>query len=146
MRTGVVLPLYDDPWTDPLGRILLLADLGFPGVWVRDIPLLENVPADRGAGFDPVALLGHVLGRGVPFEEVGTAVLCLSYRRPITLAQAVATLQSLSGNRLVVGVGAGVRARVNAVYGLDRDQRRAQFVESVRVLDDLLGGRSRTLP
>ncbi|WP_082119193.1 LLM class flavin-dependent oxidoreductase [Saccharothrix sp. ST-888] len=138
MRTGLVLPLYDDPWTDPVGRILHLADLGVPGIWVRDIPLLQNDGVDRGAGFDPVALLGNALGRGVPFDEVGTAVLCLSYRQPLTLANAVATLQALSGNRLVVGVGAGVRTPVNEVYGLDPELRRRHFIQAVRVLDDLL--------
>ncbi|WP_236656619.1 LLM class flavin-dependent oxidoreductase [Streptacidiphilus jiangxiensis] len=146
MRTGVVLPLYDDPWTDPVGRILQLADLGVPGIWVRDIPLLHNDGTDRGAGFDPVALLANVLGQGVPFEEIGTAVLCLSYRQPLTLAQAVSSLQTLSGNRLVLGVGAGVRARVNEVYGLDADARRQHFIESVRVLDDLLRRGGAALP
>ncbi|WP_042425436.1 LLM class flavin-dependent oxidoreductase [Streptacidiphilus anmyonensis] len=146
MRAGLVLPLYDDPWTDPVGRILHLADLGIPGIWVRDIPLLQNDGVDRGAGFDPVALLSNALGRGVPFDEVGTAVLCLSYRQPLTLAQAVATLQTLSGNRLVVGVGAGVRTSVNEVYGLDPDLRRRHFIHAVRVLDDLLRRGAASLP
>ncbi|MFE2916635.1 LLM class flavin-dependent oxidoreductase [Kitasatospora indigofera] len=146
MRTGILLPLYDDPWQHDLRRLHQVAELGFTGVWTRDITLTENDGADRAVAGDPVADLAHAMGTGLPFEEFGTAVLCAGYRHPLSMARSVVMLQQISGNRLVLGIGAGSRANVNALYGLDPQTRRQNLLDTVHTLDDVLRQGGRGLP
>ncbi|MDH6117923.1 hypothetical protein ABH930_005220 [Kitasatospora sp. GAS204A] len=146
MRTGILLPLYDAPWQHDLGRLHEIARLGFTGVWTRDVTLTENDGVDRAVAGDPVADLAHAMGTGLPFEEFGTAILCTGYRHPLSMARSVVMLQQLSGNRLVLGIGAGSRTNVNALYGLDPDTRRENLLETVRTLDDVLRRGGRLLP
>ncbi|MEU5387251.1 LLM class flavin-dependent oxidoreductase [Kitasatospora cineracea] len=146
MRTGILLPLYDDPWQHGLRRLYEAAELGFTGVWTRDVTLTENDGVDRAVAGDPVADLAHAMGTGLPFEEFGTAILCAGYRHPLSMARSVVMLQQISGNRLVLGLGAGSRTNVNALYGLDRQARRQNLLQTVRTLDDLLRQGGRDLP
>ncbi|MEV4561045.1 LLM class flavin-dependent oxidoreductase [Kitasatospora sp. NPDC049285] len=146
MRTGILLPLYDDPWQHDLRRLHRVAELGFTGVWTRDVTLTENDGADRAVAGDPVADLAHAMGTGLPFEEFGTAVLCAGYRHPLSMARSVVMLQRISGNRLVLGIGAGSRSNVNALYGLDHASRRQNLLDTVRTLDDVLRQDGRGLP
>jgi len=146
MRTGILLPLYDAPWQHGLGRLHEVAELGFTGVWTRDVTLTENDGADRAVAGDPVADLAHAMGTGLPFEEFGTAILCAGYRHPLSMARSVVMLQQLSGNRLVLGIGAGSRSNVNALYGLDAEARRRNLLDTVRTLDDMLRRGGRLLP
>ncbi|MFJ4677354.1 MULTISPECIES: LLM class flavin-dependent oxidoreductase [unclassified Kitasatospora] len=146
MRTGILLPLYDDPWQHGRRHLYEAAELGFTGVWTRDVTLTENDGADRAVAGDPVADLAHAMGTGLPFEEFGTAILCAGYRHPLSMARSVVMLQQLSGNRLVLGIGAGSRANVNALYGLDPQTRRQNLLETVRTLDDVLRRDGRGLP
>jgi alkanesulfonate monooxygenase SsuD/methylene tetrahydromethanopterin reductase-like flavin-dependent oxidoreductase (luciferase family) len=50
-------------------------------------------------------------------------VLILPYREPLATAKQVATLQELSGNRLLLGVGIGWMDAEFRVLGLDRGRR-----------------------
>jgi alkanesulfonate monooxygenase SsuD/methylene tetrahydromethanopterin reductase-like flavin-dependent oxidoreductase (luciferase family) len=75
-------------------------DLGFTSVWVGDhlafhVPVLEAVVAATAAA---------VATRGV---QVGFAVMLLALRHPAWTAKQLSSLQVVSGDRLVLGVGVG---------------------------------------
>ncbi len=58
------------------------------------------------------------LARGtLPQTTLGTIVLANSFRQPALLAKMAATLQTLSGGRLVLGYGAGWHAEEYEAYG-----------------------------
>src|SRR6201992_2589042 len=97
-----------DAGTEPHDRLLSrMADYarrieasGFPGIWVGD-SLGRGRPT-----LDPLvelAKLAAVTKQG----ELGIGVLQLPLRHPIELAHRVQSVQALSGNRLVLGVGSG---------------------------------------
>jgi F420-dependent oxidoreductase-like protein len=71
--------------------------------------------------------------------ELGVGVVPTYPRHPVALAQAAATVQSLSGGRLVLGVGVSHRPVIETMHGLDYSDQLGHMREYLTVLDDLLG-------
>src|SRR6516225_8721439 len=93
-------------------------------VWVVDHIAIPPDDAEGSGGryLDPLATLAFLAGvtRRV---HLGTGVLVLPYRPALATAKWIATIQELSGGRLLLGVGAGwMEAEFRAV-GVDRAQR-----------------------
>jgi len=121
---GMVLPvqaqsvLMAEPWEAAAGpRELVevaraLDSYGFDNLSVCDhvaIPR-ELAPTMGTTWFDPVATLGYLAGQTTRVKLL-SQVYVLPYRHPLQTAKAFATLDALSGGRVVLGVGAGhVRA------------------------------------
>jgi probable F420-dependent oxidoreductase len=55
---------------------------------------------------DPLAMLGY-LARATSRVRLGTSVLVIPYRHPLTVAKTLATVDRLSGGRVVLGAGVG---------------------------------------
>ena len=84
-------------------------ELGFDSVWTHDHVfnvghVLERI-GDRPY-YEPLTLLSFVAARTARIR-LGTSVLVLPYHNPIRLAKTAATLDVLSGGRLILGVGVG---------------------------------------
>ncbi|HMA33682.1 MAG TPA: LLM class flavin-dependent oxidoreductase [Chloroflexia bacterium] len=72
-----------------------------------------------------------------PTLQVGTLVLSVGYRNPALVAKMAATLQTLSGGRLVLGIGAGWREEEYRAYGYPfpaAGVRRQQLEEAVEII------------
>lgn len=65
--------------------------------------------------------------------RLGISVLVLPWRDPVLLAQAAATLDHLSGGRVILGVGIGDRRPEDAAFGVGRN-RPALFEEQIRLI------------
>ncbi|MFF7354262.1 TIGR03619 family F420-dependent LLM class oxidoreductase [Streptomyces filipinensis] len=95
-------------------------------------------PAMSTVWYDPVATLAHlaaVTGRVRLLSHVAVVGL----RHPLLTAKQYATLDHLSGGRLILGVGAGhVREEFEAL-GVDFEQRGALLDEAVDALRAALG-------
>ena len=63
-----------------------------------------------------------------------TYATVVPYRNPFLLAKAAATLDRVSGGRLVLGVGTGYLRGEFAAVGVDFDERNALFDEAIAVL------------
>jgi probable F420-dependent oxidoreductase len=66
--------------------------------------------------------------------RLGTAVILAPLRVPVELAKALATLDHLSGGRLIVGLGLGGQAERYPAFGLAAEGRVRRFDETVRLL------------
>ncbi len=105
MRRGLFLPIFDE-----LSDARLVAELaaraeaaGWDGVFVWDhVAYREPVQAVA----DPWVVLAAV-AVATSRVRIGPMVTPLPRRRPVKLAREVATLDRLSGGRLVLGVGIG---------------------------------------
>lgn len=110
-------------------RIQLAEQLGFSAVWLRDVPF--NVPSfgDAGQTYDPFVYLGLLAGQTERIA-LGVASIILPLRHPAHVAKAAATVDVLSGGRLILGVASGDRPEeypaLNQLFG----DRGARFRES----------------
>jgi alkanesulfonate monooxygenase SsuD/methylene tetrahydromethanopterin reductase-like flavin-dependent oxidoreductase (luciferase family) len=82
------------------------------------------------------SLLAFALAR-YPDKLCGHEVLCNSFRNPAHLAKMAATMQWLSGGRVVLGIGAGWNQEEYAAYGWpfpSASMRIAQLDEAIQVI------------
>lgn len=68
--------------------------------------------------YDPLIALAAIAG-ATTVLELGTTVLVLPYRHPLNVARMTATLDQLSGGRLILGVGTGWSTQAFAAVGAD---------------------------
>lgn len=114
-----------------------LADrLGFAALWLRDVPF--NVPSfgDAGQMFDPFVYLGLLAG-ATERIGLGVASIILPLRHPAHVAKAAASVDVLSGGRLLLGVASGDRPEEYPALGMsfpDRDERFRDSVEYIRAM------------
>jgi probable F420-dependent oxidoreductase len=103
-----------------------LEQRGFDSLW-----LSERL---TGSAPDPLMALAVAAGRTRKLK-LGTSVLVLPGRNPVVLAKELASLDRLSGGRLLpaVGIGAPVAAEHRA-FGVDRTQRAALFDEALGLM------------
>ena len=140
VRIGLLLPLREvllgAGWA-PLDVVDLAVEVerrGFASVWVNDAldrPRIEALTA-----------LTAVAAR-TERVTLGTAVLMPAYRQPLQLGHVLASLDLLSGGRLVLGVGAGFPGfseKELAAVGVDRRSRFARLDDTVAVWRRLWSG------
>ncbi|MBW8487327.1 LLM class flavin-dependent oxidoreductase [Actinomadura parmotrematis] len=132
LRFGVIAPIGKAQWgagTDPRELIdfgVRVERLGFDSLWGNDSLLTPRV--------DPLTYLSAVASR-TERVTLGTAALMPVLRRPVQTAQALTSLDLLSGGRLTVGVGAGFPGRLGRpLYTLSEvpwERRFARLDETV---------------
>src|SRR5215207_6595888 len=98
---------------------------GAHSVWVTD-RIMDRTP-------DALVMLGAVAAL-TSRVRIGTAVLLGSLRPPLLVAKATATLDWLSGGRLILGLGVGSRPEDFTATATPIKQRGARMDELVDVL------------
>lgn len=135
MSLGLVVPLetYDrhpvPTMERHLERVQLAERLGFSAVWLRDVPF--NVPTfgDAGQLFDPFVYLGYLAAQTKSIA-LGVASIVLPLRHPAHVAKAAASVDVLSGGRLILGVASGDRPQEYPALGLPFENRGERFRDS----------------
>jgi F420-dependent oxidoreductase-like protein len=105
------------PWEDVLAAAQHAEATGWDGLWYADHFM---GPGRDGAGsllecWTVVSALGAV----VPRVRVGPLVAGNTYRHPAVLANMAATLDRVTGGRLVLGLGAGWQRNEHEKYGIE---------------------------
>lgn len=139
MRFGLVLPSL----SGDAGRVLSLArraeELGFDGIFVPDhLGGTGRMPLEAGTTLAAVASATSRIA-------VGSLVMRSTLRPVGMLAKLAASLQDISGGRLILGLGAGddASAREQKALGLSSlatAERRQHLLETVSALRALLSG------
>lgn len=99
------------PWVEDLEAGLTLLGAHFQSFWMTDHFFWNDLPTHEAW-----TVLAYLAGRW-PALRFGPIVLGQSYRNPALLAKMGATLQHLSGGRLVMAVGAGWKEDEYHAYG-----------------------------
>lgn len=117
--------------------------LGFESVWAVDQLVL-------GTGLPVLDSLTALTAAAAVTERVrlGVGVLVLPLRPAVWVAKQVASLQLLSGDRVLLGVGVGGDRHGRSLTAVDVSRRdRGRLTdEALRVLPDLIAGKPTLLP
>lgn len=100
-------------------------DHGFTSVWATQHYLAEEVQY-----LHPLAVLGRLVPETGDMR-IGTAITLMALPHPVDLAEQLATLDILSGGRLVVGAGLGYRDAEFDAFGVPREKRLRRFRENL---------------
>lgn len=102
------------------------------------------IPTEIGWNrYGPLSMLG-VLAAWTERVTIGTCVLLAPLYNPLELAEAVATVQVVSGGRVVLGLGLGWRQEEFDAAGVTLDSRLKRLQQHFAVLPELLGGKAVT--
>ncbi|MBV9794495.1 MAG: LLM class flavin-dependent oxidoreductase [Actinobacteria bacterium] len=115
---------------------------GWHGVWLADhyMPDTGDTTPARGDIFECWALLPAVAAV-TERVRIGTLVSPTSVHHPALLANRAATIDQLSGGRMVLGLGAGWQLNEHHAYGIELEppgKRVSRFDEAIRIVRSLL--------
>ena len=135
-------------WADMRAAALAAEDAGFDGLWTWDH--LRDPDGDGQPGVPEAWTVLTALAEVTRRVSLGPLVLNVANRLPGVLANQAATLQEVSGGRLLLGLGAGGSRRTpyaaeQAAIGqsVERDQVRAgRVVDAIALMRRLWAGES----
>jgi probable F420-dependent oxidoreductase len=115
---------------------------GWHGIWLAD-HYMPNTGDTTPAQGDTQECWGLLPAIAAVTERVrvGTLVSPTSVHHPALLANRAATIDQLSGGRLVLGIGAGWQINEHHAYGIELEppgKRVSRFEESIQVIRSLL--------
>jgi len=147
VKLGILLPtrglLLRGEQPPNIDRIIALAETveqaGLDSVWVGDSLIAKP-------RMEPLSILGALAAR-TNRVRLGTAVLLPALRHPVLLAQTLATVDLISGGRLVVGAGVGGafnddQKREWEAAGVSAKGRGRRFEEIIEILQGLGSGKA----
>ena len=139
MKIGIQLPEVERPvgWAELREMAVNAERIGLDSIWVGDHLLYrdDGLPA-RGPweAWSTLAALAAITER----VELGPLVASTSFHNPAMLAKKAATIDEISGGRLILGLGAGWNEAEYAAYGYPFDHRVSRFEEAFTIVRRLL--------
>jgi alkanesulfonate monooxygenase SsuD/methylene tetrahydromethanopterin reductase-like flavin-dependent oxidoreductase (luciferase family) len=137
MRFGIViLPQYD--WPDAARRWRAAEDYGFDHAWTYDHLAWRGLAGERWHATVPTLTAAATVTSRI---RLGTFVASPNYRHPVPFAKDIATVDQISGGRMLLGLGSGGTGFDAFVLGqpeLTPRERFARFAEFAEALDVLL--------
>jgi alkanesulfonate monooxygenase SsuD/methylene tetrahydromethanopterin reductase-like flavin-dependent oxidoreductase (luciferase family) len=160
MQIGLILP----HWTGACGGVTPDArevvefakqaeQIGLDGVWLTDhlfhepyldflehgYELPEQMKGIRSGFWEAWTLLAAIASE-TERVEIGTLVSNTAFRNPTLLANMAVTVNSLSGGRLTLGLGAGDFHSEHDFLGYPWERRVSRFEEALQIITPLLRG------
>ncbi|MGZ8620256.1 MAG: TIGR03619 family F420-dependent LLM class oxidoreductase [Actinomycetota bacterium] len=141
LRVGIQLPEVEREvrWPELAAMARHAEAVGFDSVWVGDHYLYRgDGRPERGPweAWTSLAALAAVTER----VTLGPLVACAGFHAPAVLAKTAATVDEISGGRLVFGIGAGWNRTEFDAFGIPYDRRASRFGEAFEVIRRLLAG------
>jgi alkanesulfonate monooxygenase SsuD/methylene tetrahydromethanopterin reductase-like flavin-dependent oxidoreductase (luciferase family) len=146
VKTDILLVPMSARWADLRAAALAAEDAGFDGLWTWDH--LRDPESDSDVGVPEAMTLLAALAEATRRMALGPLVLNVANRHPGLLANMAATVQQISGGRVLLGLGAGGHRRLPYAaeqhmvgLGVEPDAvRAARVAEAAQVLRRLWAG------
>src|SRR5438309_10942185 len=142
MKFGVCVPNYGESSSPEALRTIALESErnGCDSVWTTDhilMPRNSGTPYERI--FDSITTLAY-LGAITNRVKLGISSLIIAMRNPAVVAKQLATIDNLSGGRLMLAIGAGWNEKEFAHLGSNFHNRGRRVDASIRLLRALWRG------
>jgi probable F420-dependent oxidoreductase len=140
LKVGIQLPEveWEARWPDLRAMAVRAEELGFDSIWYGDHLLYRRLGDDRARGpweaWTVLAGLAAVTSR----ISLGPLVAATAFHAPAMLAKQAATVDEISGGRLVLGLGAGWNETEFSAFGFPFDHRIGRFAEAFTIIRTLL--------
>jgi probable F420-dependent oxidoreductase len=141
VRVGVQLPEVEREvrWPEYVAMAMEAERAGFDSVWVGDHLLYRGDGRPERGPWEAWTSLAAI-AQATERVELGPLVACAGFHAPAMLAKQAATVDEISGGRLVLALGAGWNEAEFRAFGFPFDRRAARFEESFDVIRRLLAG------
>ena len=139
LKVGVQLPEVEwvASWPQLRQMAQTVESIGLDSVWVGDHLLYRGdglPPRGPWEAWTTLAAIAAATER----IELGPLVAATSFHNPAMLAKQAATLDEISGGRLILGLGAGWNEVEYRAYGFPFDHRVSRFEEAFTIVRSLL--------
>ena len=139
LEVGVQLPEVERVvgWPEYREMATTAEAVGFDSLWVGDHLLYRD---DDGGTTGPMEAWSVLAALAAVTESVkiGPLVASTSFHNPAMLAKKAATVDEISGGRLILGLGAGWNRIEYDAYGFPFDHRVSRFEEAFTIIRTLL--------
>ncbi len=151
MKIGVIVPQgwvgeYDgwdplDAWRRTTDVARQAERLGFESIWLFDHFHTIPRPTDEITfeSFTSLSALAALTSR----VRIGHIVICTAFRNPALTAKMISTMDSISGGRMELGIGAGWKRDEWLAYGYgfpETRERLARLGDDLEVITRMLAG------
>jgi alkanesulfonate monooxygenase SsuD/methylene tetrahydromethanopterin reductase-like flavin-dependent oxidoreductase (luciferase family) len=138
-KIGVQLPEVERyvPWPEYVDLARRAEAAAYDSVWVGD-HLLYDLPDGSTRGPYEAWTTLAAIAAATERVEIGPLVASTSFHSPAMLAKQAATVDAISGGRLIVGLGAGWNRREYDAFGFPFDRRVSRFEEALAIVVPLL--------
>lgn len=125
-------------WPEIRALALDAEAMGVDTLWVPD-HLQRDLASGERIGFWECWTIVTALAEATTRVGIGPHVVCTGFRNPALLARMAATLDEVSGGRLILGLGSGVPARDASwrAFGFDLERPVTRYAEAVEVVSRL---------
>jgi alkanesulfonate monooxygenase SsuD/methylene tetrahydromethanopterin reductase-like flavin-dependent oxidoreductase (luciferase family) len=144
MRVGLILPLGDEPgpgvaatFADIVALAGRVEEAGLDSVWVYDHLLSVEGDGPPEGTWEAWTVLAALAAR-TSTVSLGTLVSCTTFRHPGLLAKMAHSVAEISGDRLILGLGAGWHEPEYRAFGFPFDHRVDRFAESLAITATML--------
>jgi probable F420-dependent oxidoreductase len=139
LRVGIQLPEVERVvrWPEYLRMARAAEDVGFDTLWLGDHLLYRYADGSTRGPWEAWTMLS-ALAASTSRIRLGPLVAATAFHAPPMLAKLAATVDEVSGGRLVLGLGAGWNETEFRAFGFPFDHRISRFEEAFTIVRTLL--------
>ena len=139
LKIGVQLPEVEREtrWSEILDMTRAIEDLGYDSVWLGEHLLYRWQERAARGPWEAWSMLAAIAA-STSRIEFGPLVACTAFHNPAVLAKQAATIDEISGGRLILGLGAGWNETEFRAFGVPFDHRVDRFEEAFTIIRTLL--------
>ncbi|MFP3881343.1 MAG: LLM class flavin-dependent oxidoreductase [Actinomycetota bacterium] len=139
MQIGVQLPEVEREirWEELRDVALTAEECGFDSIWLGDHLLYRDPDGSTRGPWEAWSALA-ALGEATDRVELGPLVASTAFHAPAMLAKKAATIDEISGGRLILGLGAGWNRTEFEAFGFPYDHRASRFEEAFTIIRTLI--------
>ena len=139
LRVGIQLPEVEREvrWPEYVAMARAAEDAGFDTIWLGDHLLYRYEDGSTRGPWEVWTMLA-ALAASTSRIKLGPLVAATAFHAPAMLAKMAATVDEVSGGRLILGLGAGWNDTEFKAFGFPFDSRISRFEEAFTIIRTLL--------